>query len=157
MTNQCFKVGEMSSPAEQIRWHVITNCSYSSPEGTGQFANRSPDLQSTMHYQVIQNEVFPSRERSFCGLELMKSPLLHTFSGQCLYGQSSLLCLSGKGISRLIPAPVELSCQPVCWNKLRASKLWLAQASNKEVKKERSILCSAECWDICQDQVQFFL
>ena len=80
----------MSSLADQIRWHVITNCSYSSLVGTGQFADRSPDLQSIMHYYVTQNEVFPSRKGSFCGLELIKPPLLHTFSGQCLAGQSAL-------------------------------------------------------------------
>lgn len=101
MTNQCFKVREMSSLAEQIRWHVITNCSYSSPAGTGQFADRAPDLQSTMHYYVTQNEVFPSRKGSFCGLELMKYPLFHTFSGQCLAGQSSLLCFPGERINTL--------------------------------------------------------
>lgn len=52
-----------------------------------------------------------------------------------------------------------------CWtqlpasicNKLRTSKLCLAWESNKEVKKERSIVCCAECWDICQDPAQFFL
>lgn len=45
----------------------------------------------------------------FCGLELVKSALLHTFSGQCLAGQRfSSVC--GERITHLTPARVELSC-----------------------------------------------
>lgn len=61
----------MSSLEEQIRWHVVTDSSYSSP--VGYVADRSPDPQSKMLIYVVQNYVFPPRKGSLCGLELMKS------------------------------------------------------------------------------------
>lgn len=122
-----FQTGEPSSLEEQITWHVVTDSSYSSLAEYR--ADRSPDPHSKMTIYMAQNDVFPPSKGSLCGPELKKSALIDIFCGQYLAGQSqpSILCLSGERINHLIPACIELSCQPfsVCYNKLRASKLWL--------------------------------
>lgn len=64
-----------------------------------------------MQIYVMHNDVFPPRKGSLYELKLMKSALLHTFCGLCLPGQSLTSVLSGKGISHLIPACIELSFQ----------------------------------------------